>query len=464
MRKNIIYYIRYFLDFIVILLALNIAYIINYNKIFLASHPQSIFIYFILCLTWYIIAKKNNLYEDFRSRNFSFEIVLIIKSVSYLFVNLIIILFLSKINLSRLFLFSNLIVLMILLIVEKFLVRRILNVLRKSGRNIRSLLIVGAGSVGLRFYEQIKENPHYGYNVIGFLDDMAPKSLNGEYIGPISELENILTEVRVDNVIVALPNYAIKKVEEVIKICEKYTTRVKVIPDYFKLISGKYNISMFGNIPVISVREERINDLHNRIIKRAFDIVFSLLVIIFIMSWLTPIIAVIIKITSKGPVFFEQERWGRDNKKFIIYKFRSMVYESRNVDENGNYLQASKNDPRITKIGRFLRKTNLDELPQFFNVLLGDMSVVGPRPHPIPLNIESRNEVKHYMLRHLVKPGLTGWAQVNGYRGETKKNIRLMQKRVDYDLWYIENWSFLLDLQIIFLTVWKMLKGDPCAY
>jgi len=170
-----------------------------------------------------------------------------------------------------------------------------------------------------------------------------------------------------------------------------------------------------------------------------------------------------IKLSSKGPVFFKQVRWGRDNIKFTAYKFRSMVTESKDVGRNGKYQQATKDDPRITSVGKFLRKTNLDELPQFINVLKGEMSIVGPRPHPEPLNLESKDHVKLYMLRHLVKPGITGWAQVNGLRGETKE-IDLMQKRVEHDVWYIENWSFSTDIYIIFLTVWNMVKGDPNAY
>jgi putative colanic acid biosynthesis UDP-glucose lipid carrier transferase len=158
-----------------------------------------------------------------------------------------------------------------------------------------------------------------------------------------------------------------------------------------------------------------------------------------------------------------QERWGRDNKKIKAYKFRSMRADSKTVDETGKYLQATQNDPRITKVGKFLRKTNLDELPQFWNVLKGEMSVVGPRSHPTPLNLESKDKVHLYMLRHLVKPGITGWAQVNGYRGETK-DLSKMQKRIDYDIWYIENWSFFLDIQIIFMTVWNMVRGEENAY
>jgi putative colanic acid biosynthesis UDP-glucose lipid carrier transferase len=174
------------------------------------------------------------------------------------------------------------------------------------------------------------------------------------------------------------------------------------------------------------------------------------------------IIAILIKLNSKGPVFFVQKRWGMNNVPFSTLKFRSMTTESSDVVE-GKYQQAQQGDARITKIGAFLRKSNLDELPQFINVLLGDMSVVGPRPHPGPLNEESKEVVTNYLQRHLVKPGITGWAQVNGARGETKK-VSQMQKRVDYDIWYIENWSFALDIRIVLQTVWNMYKGDDHAF
>jgi putative colanic acid biosynthesis UDP-glucose lipid carrier transferase len=178
---------------------------------------------------------------------------------------------------------------------------------------------------------------------------------------------------------------------------------------------------------------------------------------------LFPLIGILIKLDSKGPILFKQERWGKNNKKFNVYKFRSMTIKSRDTDKKGRYIQARKGDPRITRVGRLLRKSNLDELPQFINVLKGEMSIVGPRPHPIPLNLESKDKVRYYMLRHLVKSGITGWAQVNGLRGEIRSTEE-MQKRVDYDLWYIENWSFYLDMQIIASTVFKMFKGDPNAY
>jgi putative colanic acid biosynthesis UDP-glucose lipid carrier transferase len=216
-------------------------------------------------------------------------------------------------------------------------------------------------------------------------------------------------------------------------------------------------------LPIITLRSLPLDVTDNKVIKRLFDMIFSTVVIVLLLSWVIPIISLIIKLTSKGPVFFKQERWGLNNKPIVCYKFRSMIVSSKDVDESGVYQQARKDDPRVTKIGAFLRKTNLDELPQFFNVFLGSMSVVGPRPHPVPLNIESKDSVENYMMRHWVKPGITGWAQVNGYRGETRKPY-LMQKRVEFDVWYMENWTFWLDLQIILQTLVNMVKTEKNAY
>jgi putative colanic acid biosysnthesis UDP-glucose lipid carrier transferase len=335
--------------------------------------------------------------------------------------------------------------------------------LRKRGRNLRNLLIIGAGEVGTDFRDAIIKNSHFGYKIIGFLDDKAKASLNGYYLGKINDLDNILSHRKVNDVIIALPNYAVDKLEDVIKTCEKHTTRVRIIPDYFKFVSSKYTVSMFDRFPIISVREDRIDELHWQILKRSFDIVFTLALCSLIFWWLWPLLALLIKLSSPGPVIFKQERWGRKNKRFTAYKFRSMKPESSDIDEEGSYNQAQKDDPRITTIGKILRKTSLDELPQFWNVLVGDMSIVGPRPHPTPLNLESKDKINLYMLRHLVKPGITGWAQVNGYRGNTE-DFSLMQERINNDIWYTENWSFWLDIQIIFLTVWCVIKGDPNAY
>ena len=206
------------------------------------------------------------------------------------------------------------------------------------------------------------------------------------------------------------------------------------------------------------MRNEPLDRKGNRLLKRGFDIVFSFLVIALIFSWLFPILAILVKLSSKGPVFFKQTRLGERKKKFSCYKFRSMQ-----MNEEADSKQATRNDPRITKVGAFLRKSNLDEMPQFFNVLLGQMSVVGPRPHPLKLNDQFRDIIDKYMVRHFVRPGITGWAQVNGFRGETR-TPELMEKRVDLDVWYLENWSFLMDLKIVVKTVTNMFGKDDMAF
>jgi putative colanic acid biosynthesis UDP-glucose lipid carrier transferase len=418
-----------------------------------------------LLVIWYVSTKSTRLYDEFRSRNISFELIAFFKNLIIILISTMVILFLLKEeNLSRGFVILFNFFILILLSIEKILFRIFLNSFRRKGRNLRTMLIIGAGSVGKSFYDLVLQNPHFGYRAIGFLDDQKKTYLNGQYLGKINELDKILSEKNVDNVIIALPNRASDKIEEILRTCEKYTTSVRVIPNYFKFISSKYNVTMFGRFPVISVRDDRINELHWRMLKRGFDFIFTLFVFIFIFTWAYPLIALLVKLSSPGPVLYSQERWGRNNKKFIAYKFRTMWTDKcGEIDEKGNFVQAEKDDPRITKIGRILRKTNLDELPQFWNVLKGEMSIVGPRPHPTPLNIESKDKIHRYMLRHLVKPGITGWAQVNGFRGSTK-DISLMQKRIDHDLWYIENWSFGLDMQIIALTVWNMIFGDKNAY
>ena len=234
--------------------------------------------------------------------------------------------------------------------------------------------------------------------------------------------------------------------------------RVKFFPDLGKLTAGM-SVETIGNVPVFSVRTEPLLVERNAFVKRTFDIIFSSLVIVLLLSWLAPLIALLIKLGSKGPVFFKQRRSGLNGGYFYCYKFRSMAANNTGADQ----IQATKNDRRITRIGAFLRKTSLDELPQFFNVFRGNMSVVGPRPHMLAHTEQYGKEVSAYMIRHYVKPGITGWAQVNGCRGEVK-HIDAIKKRVAHDIYYIESWSFFFDLKIIFLTVWNIIKGDENAY
>ncbi len=463
-RKSL-YLFRITIDIIILIISFVISgreSVVNF-RFFREVNNQ--FLLLSLIIIWFFTSRATNLYDEFRSRNVTFEIIALIKNVTVILISSIIILFLLKEEkLSRYFVVIFSVLNIVLLGVEKIAFRNYLNFIRKRGRNLRSLLIVGAGEVGRSFYELIKHSSHFGYQMVGFVDDTTKPYLNGQYLGKIDELDNILNKQHVDDIIIALPNNANERIEDVVTICEKHTTRVRIIPDYFKFVSGKYSVSMFGRFPIIAVREDRINEMHWRLLKRSFDFIFTLSLYLIIFWWLFPLIGLLIKISSPGPMMYRQERWGRNNKRFIAYKFRSMqVDECGEIDENGKFRQATKHDPRVTKVGKFLRKTNLDELPQFWNVLKGDMSIVGPRPHPTPLNIESKDKIRLYMFRHLVKPGITGWAQVNGFRGSTE-NHELMQSRINHDIWYIENWSIWLDVQIIGLTVWNMIKGEKNAY
>jgi putative colanic acid biosysnthesis UDP-glucose lipid carrier transferase len=458
------YYFRFTLD----IFLLGLSFIVTHHFSFKSDfqlYSKDLLLLLSLCILWFFCARNTKLYSGFRSLNFSYELIAVIKCVSFhaVWALILVFLFFKDYLTPRYFIPFYALSLLVSTALVKYVLKKFLYKLRVKGRNLRHVLIVGAGEVGQRFHDTIVINKHFGYDFIGFLDDNKKPNLNGHYLGKIEELDHILSTHRVDEVIMALPNYAMSRVEEAINVCENHTVRVRIIPDYFKFVSNKFQVTNFGSFPIISVRTLPLDEAHNKMFKYVLDVIISLFAFAFLFSWLFPVVAVLIKLSSRGPVFFKQERWGINNRKIICYKFRSMVTQSRDVDEKGNYQQAQKNDPRITRLGRFLRKSNIDELPQFWNVLKGDMSIVGPRPHPIPLNMESKNSVNRYMLRHLVKPGITGWAQVNGYRGETSKPY-MMQKRVEYDIWYIENWSFWLDLQIMILTVWNMVKGDKNAF
>lgn len=418
----------------------------------------------VLIVVWIFSSNTISLYDDFRTRSFIYEVKATINNGFIQLITFVVLLFFSKqFGVSRLFVIVYPASLVFLILLKRFIIKIILRYWRAKGHNIRRMVIVGMGEVGVNFYYTVRNTPHLGIKIVGFFDDGDKGFQTDEFLGSCEKLESVLENQAIDDVVICLPNHAADKISQVIKICEKHTTRVKIIPDYFRFDAGKYDVSLFGKFPIISLRTSKLNLIHWRILKRAFDILFTGFLFITLFWWTWFIIACAIKISSPGPVFYKQLRWGRKNKKFLAWKFRSMRNNAGLMDENGRYKQAQKNDPRVTKIGRFLRKTSLDELPQFINVLVGDMSIIGPRPHPIPLNLESKDRIEHYMLRHLIKPGISGWAQINGFRGSTK-DPELMQKRINHDIWYIENWSFLLDMQIIFLTLWNLFKGDPNAY
>jgi len=259
----------------------------------------------------------------------------------------------------------------------------------------------------------------------------------------------------VKDVSVSVAPLRMQEISPLIMEADKQLLRIKFIPD----LAAPYTISyMGGEFPIIQLRTEPLESMGNRFKKRAFDVIFSSLVIVFVLSWLYPIIALLIKLQSKGPVLFKQERSGINDEPFWCFKFRSM-----RMNNDSDKKQATKGDDRITSIGRFLRKSSLDEMPQFFNVFLGNMSVVGPRPHMLRHTEEYKKIISQYMVRQFMKPGITGWAQVHGYRGETKDDSA-MEKRVEHDIWYLEHWSSMLDVRIIFMTIINVFQGEENAY
>lgn len=277
-------------------------------------------------------------------------------------------------------------------------------------------------------------------------------------LGDINDTINYALQGNINEIYSTISPEKNPVIYELAALAEKNLIHFKFVPDFHLFVNRNVHLDYFQEIPILSLRSEPLEDIAARIKKRLVDIIFSFGVIIFILSWLTPIIALLVKLSSKGPVFFTQLRSGKNNKDFKCYKFRSL-----HVNKDSDLKQVSKGDNRITKIGRILRKTNLDELPQFWNVFIGNMSVVGPRPHMLKHTETYSKVVNEYMVRHFIKPGITGWAQVNGFRGEIKEKEQL-NKRIVYDIWYAENWSIWLDFRIIFLTVFNTFKGDKHAF
>lgn len=358
------------------------------------------------------------------------------------------VLFITKqINYSRVFLITFFIACTILTSIQRVIIRFIMRSIRRNGYNKKYTVFVGYNEDTRKFYDLIKNNKHWGYNVLGIFEDRVVEYDDIQYLGEISKIEEYLDENRaVDEIIITLEMNHYNKIKGIIEVCEKLGVRAQIIPNYSKYLPAKPFVEEIGGIPLINMRYIPLDDVLNRALKRSIDILGSLVAII-LFSPITIITAIIIKVTSKGELIFKQERIGLNRKPFTMYKFRSMKMQDPE-EEKLNW--TIKNDTRKTKVGTFIRKTSIDEMPQFFNVLKGDMSLVGPRPER-PFYVEKfKEEIPKYMVKHQVRPGITGWAQVHGWRGDTS-----IEKRIECDIYYIENWSLLLDIKILFLTVFK---------
>ena len=341
----------------------------------------------------------------------------------------------------------------------RIFVRITLKLYRRKGHNSKRIVIVGAGKNGLDLYQVMKNDLAYGFDIAGFFDDnVSLKYSLPNYLGMTHEVEDYLAQNEIDEVYCSLPGTQDAKILRILNFAEKNMIRFYIVPELYRNVKKSLVLEMIESIPLLTVRTEPLQFAYNRALKRSFDILFSISVLLTIYPVLYVVIGICIKLSSRGPVLFKQVRTGMYGQDFECFKFRTMK-----VNAEADSLQAAKDDPRKTKIGDFLRKSNLDEFPQFINVLFGDMSVVGPRPHMLKHTELYSFLIDKYMVRHLVKPGVTGWAQVTGYRGETK-TLEQMEGRVKRDVWYLENWSFFLDLKIIVLTLVNMFRGEKNAF
>ena len=320
------------------------------------------------------------------------------------------------------------------------------------GGNFRRVVIVGNGKSTIQLGDFFNENPDYGYKLEKVF------TLTPNKTEQIDECFEFVMENKIDEIYCSLSDLSNADLNRFIDFTDNNLKILKFLPDNKEILARNLIFDYYDYIPIISLRNIPLDEVANKIIKRIFDIVFSLLIIVGILSWLIPILALLIRLESKGSVFFKQKRNGLNYKEFYCYKFRSM-----RLNEIADLYQVSKNDPRITRVGKFIRKTSIDELPQFFNVLLGDMSVVGPRPHMVSHTEMYARRIDKFMVRHFIKPGITGLAQTKGFRGEVESDKDIIY-RVKFDIFYLENWSLLLDIKIIFLTVINAIKGEEKAY
>ena len=418
--------------------------------------------FFLLLLnaSWLIVTWANNLYyekflisfEAFARRTVRAYFYWLIIVLFYLF-------FTHQYELSRLFTGIVLTGFGCLLLLNRIIYLFIRSYFRKRKLYTRKILIIGYNNIAKKMVSYLEEEDA-DTEIVGFCEsaDRVHELSSYPILGEVSSALSLSQQHQVTEIISTIAPEQNLKIYDMMREADQACIHFRLIPDLSYFIKKSVHIDYFRDIPVLSVRHEPLADAGNRIQKRLFDVLISLPVVLFILSWLVPLVGLLIWLESPGPIFFKQPRTGKGKVTFNCVKFRSMK-----INNDAHLRQASQNDDRFTRIGKFLRKTSLDEFPQFWNVLLGDMSVVGPRPHMLQHTDYYSSVIDKYMIRQFLKPGITGWAQVNGFRGETK-TLEKMQGRVQFDIWYIENWSIWLDIKIIFMTVFNTLNGDKNAF
>ena len=445
------------LDALVIFTSYLIAYLIMYynDDAILALSAQVYFSALIIIIPGFLILYEFfELYTPKRISGRRSEIANIFKANSIGFLIFTLTLYLGGKNMNMHHFSRRLVIIFyiltnVLMVFERSFIRSFLMSIRTKGYNQKHILLIGYSRAAEGYIDRVKQNPEWGYNIRGILDDHKERGYcyNGvKVIGTIANLHMILEMNVLDEIAITLSIKEYEHLEAIVNDCEKSGVHTKFIPDYNNFIPTIPYIEDLQGLPVINIRHVPLTELHNAYIKRIVDI-FGALFGIILFSPVMLITAILVKLTDGGPIIYSQERVGLHNKPFKMYKFRSMAVQKPSEEKSK---WTTPNDPRVTAAGRFIRKTSIDETPQFFNVLKGNMSLVGPRPER-PFYVEKfREEIPHYMIKHQVRPGLTGWAQVNGFRGDTS-----IQKRIDHDLYYIENWTLGFDFKIMFLTIFK---------
>ena len=424
----------------------------SYNNVVGGVAPTPMYLYTLCAVVpgYLILYGIFNMYASKRTRDIKEQIMDVFNANTIGILIFFFVLFILHLtNFSRIVLFLFYALNILYKVLSVIFIRNCLNTIRKKGYNRKHIILVGYSRAAEGYIDRILMNPSWGYNVVGIIDDEVSKDTvynKVPVIGSVDELQDLIASNDLDEIVITLGLKDYHMLEKIVAICEKSGVHTKFIPDYNHIIPTRPFIEDVQGLPVINIRRVPHSILYNRFFKRSVDLILGILALI-IFSPIMLVVAIGVLISSKGSVVYKQTRVGLHNRTFEMYKFRSMVEQTDGADE---VTWTTSDDPRVTGFGKFIRKMSLDELPQLINVLKGDMSLVGPRPER-PFYVEKfKEEIPRYMIKHQVRPGMTGWAQVNGFRGDTS-----IEKRIEYDLYYIENWNMIFDIKILFKTIFR---------
>lgn len=452
------------ITFIVLdLLVLNLVFLICeyvFRDSIQSNKIQYTYLWFFSNACWLLCSWSTHIYQDIYIYSFEKFSKRTMSTYAYFLALVMLYLFFYKdADISRLFLISILSSFAISLLINRFMHLAMQQYFQSRSHIVRKVMIIGYNDRAKKLASYLEQEP-LKTEIVGFCEEEENVTELSVYpiVGGISDAIEASKQYKVTEIFSTIAPEQQSGIYRLINEADQACIRFRIVPDFNHFIRKPVHLDYLKDIPVLSLRKEPLDDVGNRIKKRFYDVVMSSLVILFILSWLIPIVGLLIWLESRGPIFFSQQRSGKGGKTFNCLKFRSMK-----VNRESNEKQASKDDNRITRLGSFLRKSSLDEMPQFLNVFMGDMSIVGPRPHMLKHTNDYSKLLNRYMVRHFLKPGITGWAQIHGYRGEIK-HMQDINNRVEYDLWYLENWSLWLDTRIILMTAFNMAKGEKNAY